>query len=83
MPIPTIDFSKVKQKSKHKDISDLQFKLNSIYQKILKADVRKKIVLERQFDADKKTMDTLLVDLFDLRELDQEVPTVEELYKYL
>jgi len=83
MPIPTIDFDNVKETSKHKKISDLQKKLNATYMKILKADVREKIVLERQFEGDKMKMDDLIKELFNLGEADNDIPSVMDLYRSL
>ena len=83
MPIPTIDFENVTDASKHRRISDLQKELNSTYKKILKADVREKIALERQFETAKTKMDGYLKDLFNLGELDQDIPSVTDLYRSL
>ncbi|TEW56574.1 adenine methyltransferase [Psychromonas sp. RZ22] len=83
MPIPTIDFDNAGEASKHKTISNLQKKLNSIYSKILKADAREKIVLERQFEASKTKMASLIKELFNLGDLDIDIPSIEDLYKSL
>lgn len=83
MPIPTIDFNNVNEINKHNKISKLQAELNSTYTKIMKADVREKIILERQFEASKIKLDIFVKDLFNLGEYDKEIPSVEELYKSL
>lgn len=83
MPIPTIDFENAVEVSKHNKISKLQAELNSSYKKILKADVREKITLERQFKTNKIKMDDYLKDLFNLGELDQDIPSVTDLYRSL
>lgn len=80
MPIPTINFNDPKQKSTHDTINQFQQTLNRLYGQIQKAGNREKIILERQFEQEKIKMDNLIKNLFDLRELDSDIPTVEELY---
>jgi hypothetical protein len=83
MPIPTIDFDNVGEASKHKTVSNLQKELNTTYMKMLKADVREKIILERQFETAKIKMSNLIKELFDLGPLDKDIPSVEDLYRSL
>lgn len=83
MPIPTIDFDDCKDKATHDKISLQQQSLNKLYGQIQKAGDREKIILERQFEQEKAQMDDLIKSLFDLGDLDSEIPTVEELYKNL
>jgi len=83
MPIPTIDFDNVGEASKHKTVSNLQKELNTTYMKMLKADVREKIILERQFETANITMSNLIKELFDLGPLDKDIPSVEDLYRSL
>jgi len=80
MPIPTIDFDDPKQKATHDNISLQQHRL---YDQIQKTGDRKKIVLERQFEQEKIKMDDLIKNMFDLGDLDFEIPAVEDLYKSL
>ncbi len=83
MPIPTIDFDDPKQKATHDNISLQQQSLNRLYDQIQKTGDRKKIVLERQFEQEKIKMDDLIKNMFDLGDLDFEIPAVEDLYKSL
>ncbi|HHX8576262.1 TPA: Eco57I restriction-modification methylase domain-containing protein [Vibrio alginolyticus] len=83
MPIPTIDFDDPKEKATHDKISLQQQSLNRLYGQIQKAGDREKIILERQFEQEKAKMDDLIKDLYDLGDLDSEIPTVEDLYKNL
>lgn len=83
MPIPTIDFDDPKQKGTHDKISLQQQFLNRLYGQIQRADCRDKIILERQFEQEKIKMDDLIKNLFELGDLDSEIPTVEDLYKSL
>ncbi|WP_202395215.1 Eco57I restriction-modification methylase domain-containing protein [Aeromonas caviae] len=83
MPIPTIDFNDLKQKGTHDTISQLQQTLNKLYAQIQKAGDREKIILKRQFEQDKIKMENLIKHLFDLGDLDSEIPIVEELYASL
>ncbi|OEE81729.1 adenine methyltransferase [Vibrio cyclitrophicus FF160] len=83
MPIPTIDFDKPKQKATHDKICLQQQSLNRLYGQVQKAGDREKIILERQFEQEKAKMDDLIKNLFDLGDLDSEIPTVKELYKSL
>ncbi|EGR0641858.1 adenine methyltransferase, partial [Vibrio vulnificus] len=83
MPIPTIDFDDPKEKATHDKISLQQQSLNRLYGQIQKAGDREKIILERQFEQEKATMDDLIKALYDLGDLDSEIPTVEDLYKNL
>ncbi|MEO3684064.1 N-6 DNA methylase [Shewanella vesiculosa] len=83
MPIPTIDFSNFSQICKHDEISDLQQKLNSTYKKILTAESREKIILERQFEADRIKIGGLIKELFNLGDLDDAVPSIVDLYRTL
>ncbi|EIW7861924.1 N-6 DNA methylase [Vibrio parahaemolyticus] len=83
MPIPTIDFDDPKEKAIHDKISLQQQSLNRLYGQIQKAGDREKIILERQFEQEKAKMDDLIKDLYDLGDLDSEIPTVEDLYKNL
>jgi hypothetical protein len=83
MPIPTIDFNVPKQKSTHDTISQTQQNLNTLYGKIQKSEGRDKIILERQFEQEKIKMDDFIKNLFELGDLDSEIPTVEDLYANL
>mgnify|MGYP000206344677 FL=1 len=83
MPIPTIYFDKPKQKATHDKICLQQQSLNRLYGQVQKAGDREKIILERQFEQEKAKMDDLIKNLFNLGDLDSEIPTVEELYKSL
>ncbi|EOV0920122.1 N-6 DNA methylase [Vibrio parahaemolyticus] len=83
MPIPTINFDDPKDKATHDKISLQQQSLNRLYGQIQKAGDREKIILERQFEQEKAKMDDLVQDLYDLGDLDSEIPTVEDLYKNL
>ena len=83
MPIPTIDFDKPKQKTIHDKISLQQQSLNKLYSQVQKAGDREKIILERQFEQEKAKMDDLIKNLFNLGDLESEIPTVEDLYKSL
>lgn len=83
MPIPTIDFNDPKQKNVHDTISQHQQKLNTLYGQIKKSSDRETIILERQFEQEKIKMDNLIKNLFDLGDLDSEIPTVEDLYANL
>ncbi|HHT4911590.1 TPA: Eco57I restriction-modification methylase domain-containing protein, partial [Escherichia coli] len=83
MPIPTIDFDDPKQKETHDKISLKQQSLNKLYSQTQKSGDRDKIIFKRQFEKEKKQMDDLIKNLFDLGDLDSEIPTVEDLYKSL
>ncbi|MFA1571899.1 Eco57I restriction-modification methylase domain-containing protein [Vibrio tasmaniensis 1F-187] len=83
MPIPTIDFEKPKEKATHDKISLQQQSLNRLYGQVQKAGDREKIILERQFEQEKVKIDDSIKNLFDLGDLESEIPTVEELYKSL
>lgn len=83
MPIPTIDFHDPKQKATHDKISLQQQSLNRLYSQVQKSGDRNKIILERQFEQEKAKMDDFVKSLFDLGDLDSEIPTVEDLYKNL
>ncbi|EJT7949757.1 N-6 DNA methylase [Escherichia coli] len=83
MPIPTIDFDDPKQKEIHDTISSKQQYLNKLYSQTQKSADRDKIIFERQFEQEKIQMDYLIKNLFDLGDLDSEIPTVEDLYKNL
>ncbi|EIG1887881.1 N-6 DNA methylase [Escherichia coli] len=83
MPIPTIDFDDPKQKEIHDTISSKQQYLNKLYSQAQKSVDRDKIIFERQFEQEKIQMDYLIKNLFDLGDLDSEIPTVEDLYKNL
>lgn len=83
MPIPIIEFSNTLLVSKHDEISELQQKLNSTYSKISKSESREKMILERQFEASKIKMDTLIKDLFNLGGLDKSIPSIVDLYSSL
>lgn len=83
MPIPTIDFKDPKQKSTHDTISQLQQKLNVLHSQIKKSSDKEKIIIGRQFEQEKIKMENLIKNLFDLGDLDSEIPTVEDLYANL
>lgn len=83
MPIPTIDFDDPKEKATHDKISLQQQSLNKLYSQVQKAGDRDKIILERQFEQEKAKMDDLIKNLFNLGDLDSEIPTVEDLYANL
>lgn len=81
MPIPLINFEEKSQKILHDSISEIQKKLNFLYDQIRNSDERDKVILMREFSKNKINVDNLLADLFDLREMDKLIPTVEMLYK--
>lgn len=83
MPIPTIDFDNLKQEETHDNISQKQQSLNILYSQIQKSGGRDKIIYERKFKNEKIKMDNLIKNLFNLGDLDSEIPTVEVLYKSL
>lgn len=83
MPIPLIDFSDMKEKEKHDQIASYQLKMNTLYSDLNKADIRTKIVMKRQFDVLSLGLNSLISSLFELGDLDDCIPTVEELYRAL
>ncbi|MBG6030793.1 N-6 DNA methylase [Proteus hauseri] len=83
MPIPTIDFNDLRQQAIHDKISLQQQSLSRLYGQIQRAGDRDKIILERQFEQEKIKMDDLIKNLFDLGDLDSEIPTIEDLYANL
>jgi hypothetical protein len=82
MPIITIDFSNKDSKKLHDDIANLQKKMNGIFSNCEKVsgNARASITFKREFERQKLIMKEKLIELFDLGELDQKIPSISELY---
>ncbi|OEG74146.1 adenine methyltransferase [Shewanella colwelliana] len=82
MPIVTIDFDNADSKKLHDDISNLQQELNQTFGKYEKnaGNARAAIPLKRKFDRLKLTMKEKLIELFDLGDLDDKIPSIAEIY---
>ncbi len=80
MPIPKIDFNDITQKDKHDNIANVQQEMNLLYTQISTANDRSKIALNRKFEKNREKLDSLIMGLFNLGELDKLIPTIQELY---
>ncbi len=83
MPIPKIDFDNASQKASHDRIADLQSEMNKCYAEILNSTERTKIIMQRQFKLMCDEMDLLIKQLFDLGDIDKNIPSIKEIYRSL
>ncbi|WP_346397836.1 Eco57I restriction-modification methylase domain-containing protein [Pseudomonas syringae] len=83
MPIPKIDFDDATQKANHDRIAGLQSEMNKLYTEIYKSTERTKIVMQRQFETMREEMDLLIKQLFDLGDIDKQIPSIKEIYRSL
>lgn len=82
LPIRVIDFENKKEKAIHDKIASIQEELINIQGKIdiNKANNRKLIPLQRQFDSKKNELKQILNTLFNLGESDSLIPLISEIY---
>jgi hypothetical protein len=82
MPIVTIDFTNQASKKLHDDLAKLQQKMNETFSNYEESigNARASVPLKREFDRQKLAMKEKLIELFDLGELDQKIPSISELY---
>ena len=82
MPLVTIDFTNKASKNLHDDIANLQRNMNETFSNCEKVsgNQRAYVPLKREFERQKLTMKEKLIELFDLGELDQQIPSISELY---
>lgn len=82
LPIIKIDFSNNILKSLHDKIATTQKTLNDIQIKIdqYTGNKRKQTPLQREFETKKLELDTLLKDLFDLKDEDYLIPNISDIY---
>ncbi|AIZ78486.1 Eco57I restriction-modification methylase domain-containing protein [Actinobacillus equuli] len=78
--IPNINFNNKIDKSMHDEIALLQKNLNDLFSKIEKANERDSIRYERMFESKKRMLDEKMKELYNLGELDDIVPSIENLY---
>lgn len=78
--IPNINFNNQIDKSIHDEISSLQKSLNELFSKMEEANERDLIRYERMLESEKKTLDEKIKELYNLGELDDIVPSIENLY---
>jgi len=83
LPIRIIDFEKINDKNMHDEISRLQKELINIQGEIDSSlgKNRKTIPLTRQFELNKTKLDLKLKELYNLRDMDQLVPLISEVYE--
>ncbi len=82
MPIIKIDFDNKKKRNQHDDIAKLQKEMNELYEKYEEniSNARVSTPIKRQFDRKKIEMASMLKELFDLGQLDDEIPSISEIY---
>lgn len=82
LPIIKINFNNATAKKLHKDIASTQKKLNDIQVQIDNntGNKRKTTPLERQFKTKKIDLDSLLKQLFDLKQKDDLIPDISDIY---
>lgn len=82
LPIIKIDFSNTIEKDLHDNILRTQKDLNALQTNIdqCNGNKRKETPLQRQFKTKKSELDNLLKKLFDLKDEDNLVPTVSDIY---
>ncbi|GGE91305.1 adenine methyltransferase [Pseudoalteromonas gelatinilytica] len=82
MPIIPINFDNRESKDLHDDIALKQEQLNELFEKIElnNGNERTTIPLRRQFEQLKVGLELKLKDLFNLGELDKEIPKISEIY---
>ncbi len=82
LPIRVIDFENKVDKELHDSISQIQRLLIDKQGEIdiINGNKRKLVILQRQFDALKKTQDNNLKQLFNLGEMDNSIPLISEIY---
>jgi len=82
LPIIKIDFSNAMSKKLHDNISNTQKDLNNLQTRIDKnnGNKRKQIPLQRQFRTKKQELENLLKELYDLKDKDNLIPNVSDIY---
>jgi len=82
LPIYRIDFDCARDRELHDDIVQCQKKLINIYSNIDNNanNNRIKIQFQKEFDVEKKRLDTFLSNLYNLGEDDRLIPLIRELY---
>lgn len=83
LPIRTINFSDKGEKEQYEKIVELQKELIAIYSKIdeKKGNKRELIPLERQFEAKKQNLESLISKLYDLESEDSLIPLIKDMYE--
>lgn len=81
IPVPNINFNDPNEKLMHDEISSLQKELNQIFSKKEKSNERDKIKYTRIFKYNKEILDKKIKGLYNLNELDDIIPSIEELYR--
>jgi len=82
LPIRKIDFSNKKEKNAHDNIAKIQEKLIETYGKLEKAkNKRDKIPIQRIFERDLIKLNTKIKTLYQLKEMDSEIPIITEKYE--
>ncbi len=81
-PIIKIDFKNTILKNLHDNISNTQKDLNNLQTRIDKnnGDKRKQTPLQRQFRTKKQELENLLKELYDLKDKDNLIPNVSDIY---
>lgn len=80
IPIPNINFNNPAERLTHDEISDLQKELNQLFSKIEISNERYGVMYRRMFDDKKKKLDDKIKELYNLNELDDIIPSIEDLY---
>lgn len=82
LPIIKIDFSSATSKKLHDNISNTQKDLNNLQTRIDKnnGNKRKQTPLQRQFRTKKQELENLLKELYDLKDKDNLIPNVSDIY---
>ncbi|WP_419764398.1 MAG: Eco57I restriction-modification methylase domain-containing protein [Arcobacter sp.] len=82
LPIIKIDFSNATSKKLHDNISNTQKDLNNLQTRIDKnnGNKRKQTPLQRQFRTKKQELENLLKELYDLKDKDNLIPNVSDIY---
>jgi Eco57I restriction-modification methylase len=82
MPIITIDFANPDSKQKHDEIASLQLTLNQTFEEYERniSNIRTATPLKRKFDRLKLLMEGKLSKLFDLGLLENEIPSIADIY---
>lgn len=80
IPVPNINFNNPKEKSIHDEISSMQKDLNQFFSTIEISNERDRIIYSRNFDYNRKILDHKIKELYNLKELDDVIPSIEKLY---